>query len=224
MRGWGIALAVVGLVLAAAGTARAQSPGGAIPRYVFDVHGVTSALPITSGWVPVAPFELPLPARGFGLDGGAHVYVMRFGPVAFGVGARAVLVRGSSSFEQTAESDPNAPAEAGVTVATRLRTLGPEISLNFGHQLGWSYVSAGIGRARAESDASNEAGAHISGGPPGWTNAHNFGGGARWMLNRHVGFSFDLRWHQLSKVGPTDQYAGAMRTRLLVAGAGISIR
>ena len=68
MRGCGIALAVVSLVLATAGTARAQSPGGAIPRYVFDVHGVTSALPITSGWVPVAPVALPLPARGFGLD------------------------------------------------------------------------------------------------------------------------------------------------------------
>lgn len=230
----GIMLAVAGLVLATAGAAFAQPSAGPIPRFVVDVHGVSGGLPITDGWVPAAPVELPLPTRGLGLDGGAHVYVLRFGPAALGLGIRGMFVRGSGTTEPVEPPDTGvpvpvpapapAPAVPTVTVSTRLRAIAPEVSINFGHRLGWSYVSVGVGRAREESEASSDSGATLTGGPPGWTSAFNFGGGARWMVNAHVGFSFDLRWHQLSSIAATDDYAGAKRTRLFVAGAGVSIR
>jgi hypothetical protein len=214
-------LAVAATVLLAASPAFAQAPARPISGFIVDLHGVTSGLPATPGWLPPVPDETALPSRGLGLDGGAHVFVASLGPVKVGVGARVLFVRGATAI------DPEADATAATEipdVTTRLRAVAPEVSFNFGHRLGWSYISGGIGRARVESEAVVGSGTPTVGGPAGWVSIFNYGGGARWLINDHVGFSFDLRWHQLSAVATTDDFPGAMRTKMLVAGVGVSIR
>ncbi|MGE0041990.1 MAG: hypothetical protein AB7H88_08715 [Vicinamibacterales bacterium] len=210
-------------VLLAAGPVLAQAPARPISGFIVDLHGVTSGLPATPGWLPPVPDETALPTRGLGLDGGAHVFVASLGRVKVGVGARALFVRGATAINPEADT---AAAATIPDVTTKLKAVEPEVSFNFGHRDGWSYISGGMGRAKVESEAlvASGSGAPTIGGPAGWVSIFNYGGGARWLINDHVGFSFDVRWHQLSAVGTTDDFPGAMRTKMLVAGVGISIR
>src|SRR5687768_326700 len=117
------------------------------------------------------------------------------------------------------------PANTIPDVTTKVTALTPQLSLNFGHSLGWSYVSAGIGRAKVESSAVL-AGSTIVFTPreSGWVGAINFGGGARWFINDHIGVGFDLRWHKLGAVAPSTTTTGAPRTTLFVAGAGLVLK
>jgi hypothetical protein len=94
--------------------------------------------------------------------------------------------------------------------------------VNFGHRLGWSYVSAGYGAAQVDSDA-----AAIGDSPPanansGWVPSVNFGGGARWFIREHFGLGFDARWHRL----PAREVPGgtAHSQLLFVLGVGLTFQ
>ena len=126
---------------AAVATAQARDPIGGL---VADLHGLTITLPTSQGWTPTVIATSPLvPGRGFGGELGAHVV---FGPGRhrrFGLGATGLFAQGRAS----------GGAADTVRVTTRLSTIAPHLSVNFGHRLGWSYLSGGAGVARVSSEA-----------------------------------------------------------------------
>jgi opacity protein-like surface antigen len=214
------------LLLAAAFLAGAASTSVAqqkepLPRGVIDVRGASVGLPTVAGWTPPVPEGTVVPSRSYGLDVGGHLYIWRGRVVALGIGAAVVMSKGTTS--------PAEPAGAQLTVApkvaTRLTSLAPQLSINFGHRLGWSYISGGVGRARVKADVSRRA---TLTSPTlveiGWVETINYGGGARWFINDHIAFNLDLRWHKLPSVSATATQSAAGRTSLIVAGGGISIK
>lgn len=194
--------------------AQAQDPVG---PFVIDLRGLTIGLPTAAGWTPPVPAGGLVPSRGFGLEGGGHVYAGRLGPARLGVGATLGLSRGTAS--------PEAPDSTAPGVVTRTATLAPQLSLNFGHRLGWSYLSAGYGGARITSrtDAPAAGAPAVAETSSGWVGAVNIGGGARWFLTEHLGVGFDLRWHRLSAPTPTGT-AAPPRATLFQLAVGVSIQ
>ena len=216
---------LIAAIGATAQPAVAQQPRQLIGRFVVDVRGTSAGLPGDPGWTPVAlPPETATPSRAFGLDFGAHVYVLRFKSAALGVGATWDIARGRTSPPDIPEGTTT-PVVQGPSVTTRATSFAPQVSLNFGHALGWSYVSAGLGGTRVESSAEAVSGT-IAYTPvdSGWTKTINYGGGARWFVNDHVGVGFDLRWYKVSIVEPSATSRGAPRASLLTAAVGVSLK
>jgi hypothetical protein len=52
----------------------------------------------------------------------------------------------------------------------------------------------------------------------------DYGGGARWFAKPHLAFSFDLRFYAINPSAPTLTLPAGPRTRLMVFGAGVSIK
>jgi hypothetical protein len=217
-------VAVIAL-LAAATTSLAQ-PKEPIGRFVIDLRGASVGLPSAEGWTPTAPEGTEVPARSLGVEAGAHVFLVRTRAVTIGVGATFLTARGRTSPPAPEDGDPSAQPMTIPEVTTRLSSLVPQLSLNFGHSQGWSYLSVGLGRARVESEAVLPPGGLLTFTPreSGWTKALNYGGGARWFINRHVGVGLDLRWHKLSIVPTSATHPGAPRQSLVTAGAGIVVK
>ena len=159
--------------LCAAHPAAAQSlsPGPPGP-FVLDVRGVSSGLPSGASLLQPLPAGVTVPGRGLGGSAGAHVYALRIGPARLGMGVDVMLARGSTA-----------------AARSRLTTVAPQLSANFGTSDGWSYLSAGVGTARQRFDP---------GGVSDSVRAVNVGGGARWFLRAHVGIGFDVRIHRLA--------------------------
>jgi len=194
--------------------ARAQATDPIGP-FVVDVRGLMAGLPTAAGWTPGDLAEgAVVPSRGYGLEGGAHVYVGRLGAARIGVGGALGLARGTAL-----------PAESGLPdVIGRVTTLAPQLSFNFGQRLGWSYLSAGYGGTRFESEASATTDTEAEIVSSGWVGTLNFGGGARWFLTEHVGVGFDARWHRISSRDATATAAAALRTSLFHLAVGVSIQ
>lgn len=221
-------------VLAAAAWLAAVSTGLAqlkepIGRGAFDLRATSSGLPVTPGWTPAVPVNTEVPSRTLGLDVGGHVYVVRLPFGALGVGGSWLIARGTVSPQLdtgTTTTTPTPPAEIPPTVTTRVTALTPQLSLNFGHALGWSYLSAGVGRAKVESEATAARGSTQQFVPVAsdWVTNIHYGGGARWFINDHVGVGFDLRWHRLGSFAGTAAAPGGGRTTLFTAGAGITLK
>jgi Outer membrane protein beta-barrel domain len=188
-------LVAAALVLAV-GPAAAQGQT-AVGGYVIDLRGATSGLPKETAFFPGIPAETIVPARGFGFDVGAHVYLFRLGPSRVGLGANYMRARGT------------APGIVG-----NVRTLAPQLSFNFGTRDGWSYISAGAGRAWVTTTLDDEESGLLTTDSDG-LNAVNYGGGARWFLRRHVAVGFDVRFHRVS---------GPPKTNLFAASVGVSVR
>jgi len=212
--------------------AQIAEPGPPGP-YVVDVRGATSAIPQDTGFFPPVPAATIIPSRGYGIDIGAHVYVMQLGAGRLGIGASVQRIRGTAS--------PATPASGSIsatsTPATRpdvyatLTSFTPQLSFNFGSADGWSYVSAGVGRTQLTTGTSA-----FGGDGSGTTmtparsvsgvarSSFNIGGGARWFAKVHTAFSFDVRFHFISAGVAGDTVPPTPRTTLAVASAGISLR
>jgi hypothetical protein len=186
---------VAGLLLLAAAPAAAQSREPVGP-FVIDLRGATSGLPNDTAFYPALPPDTLVPARGYGFDAGGHVYLFALGPARVGVGANYVRVRGT------------APG-----IVARVRTVAPQVSFNFGSHDGWSYLSAGLGRAWVDTEVAGETGAAAR--ESGGVTSINAGGGARWFLASHLAVGFDVRWHRMS---------GPPRATLMSASVGFSVR
>lgn len=191
---WGRARLTVLLLLLSAGQVSAQAPDPPGP-WVLDVRGATTGLPSDTAFFPPIAIDTLVPSRGFGLDVGAHVYVLSLGPARVGIGASYATTRGTSE-----------------RVTARVSTLAPQISFNFGSANGWSYLGAGLGRAWIRTTAEQLTGTAEE--DTGGVSALNFGGGARWFLTSHLGVGFDLRWHSV---------ASTPNVMLLTAAAGFSV-
>ena len=165
-------LGLAGTLLGSRVEAQSLSPGPPGP-FVIDVRGVTSGIPSSPGLYPdLGDDEFVVPARGFGVDVGGHVYFLKVGPARLGLGVNLIHVRGTAT-------DANAT----------FRTVAPQLSFNFGTSDGWSYLSFGAGTARVNAVAT------------GSSSAINAGGGARWFMNRHLAIGFDIRMHKIAADG-----------------------
>jgi hypothetical protein len=200
---WALAFSALMPVPAAA---QAREPVGGV---VADLRVHTVSLPSSAGWTPPALTTNTLvPSRGFGAEAGAHVV---FGPGRhrrLGLGATGLFGQGRTT-----------GTDGAPTVTTRLTLIAPHVSANFGHRLGWSYLSGGAGLAKVSSEAAGGAG-----DPGGWGTVFHYGGGARWFLNERVAVTFDLRfWALTPRAAVGDRPRAAANTRI-VFGAGLSLR
>lgn len=180
-----------------------------------DIRVMTTSMPTLEGWTPTLPIDGEVPGRSLGLQAGGHVYFGQWGAARFGAGAVYGWARGTAI--------PKAEALAP-EVRTRVETFSPQLSLNFGHKLGYSYLSAGYGAGKviSESTALGTTPAAIA--ESGWVGALNVGGGARWFVTEHLGVGLDLRWHKLGSFDPAAGGATVPGTTLFQFGVGLTIR
>ena len=155
-----------------------------------------------------------LPTWGLGVAGGAHVYPFSLGRVKVGFGGEVLVARASETAQPTTED-----GEEGPTVQTRMTSIAPQISLNFGRGEGWSYVSGGLGWVKftaERTDAPIEDGDQVQ--------AINYGGGARWFAKQHLAFTFDLRFYSINAQEASAARPAYPKMRLMVLSAGISFK
>lgn len=200
------------LVVSLAPVTVIAQPTEPISRYIIDVRGSTMSLPTTEGWTPTRASGVDVPGRGWGVEFGAHVYPFRLGPMTIGVGGSWTRLRGNYAPDEAAPPDARA-------VTTTFTGVVPQLSFNFGHRLGWSYLSGGVGRSLVGSVAEGMVAPSEE-----WSKTVNYGGGARWFLRDRVAFGFDLRFHQLSPRPPTDIRPGGGRIKQLALSVGFSVR
>ena len=203
-------------------------------------------LPTDVTFFPAVPPGTFVPSRGLGVGIGAHVYLFSVGPARVGVGVHVLRASGEtdatttvatsgstsgsgSSSGSSSGSDSTLTAVRRPATTTSLRTIAPQISLNFGSADGWSYISAGVGRAQVHTEASE----FVTGtGDETMTRpaaslrnpslpSLNFGFGAKWFALERMAFSFDVRFHKLS-LGSGEIVTP--RTTLVAATAGVSLR
>ena len=156
-----------------------------------------------------------LPGRGWGLDVGAHVYPVRKGHFALGIGAEIVRAAGSKApdpEDETAATDP--------TIETSFSALVPQVSLNFGTSRGWSYIGGGLAFMRRST---GDVDAELADWPR-LTGIH-YGGGARWFVSQHVAFTFDMRFYRI----PEQEAEGTEvpfqpKSRMFLITAGLSFK
>jgi hypothetical protein len=206
-------------VLASAATARAQDPPPRIGPFVVDLHGVVPTFsddPLLAQSRSLLQPEMP--GFGLGLTAGVHVYLPKVLGIVFGVGGEVLAAR--SRFEPP-ELPPGSTATPLRPVTETLKSISPQLSMNFGNGNGWSYLSVGIGRSIWSIVP--------DGGTPFPVDEEvirtiNYGGGARWFARKHLAFSLDARLYEIDNGTPQFGFPGSPRTLLLVIGAGISLK
>ena len=187
-----------------------------LPLFVVDLQGTLPKFPTHGGFSgPRGLGESQLPAWGPGVNVGGQVFFKRGTKLSFGVGATYVFTRGTKSPEP---AEGKTVAE-GPTVTTKYAGLMPQVSINFGHRLGWSYISGGLGQSTLtinRDDAPEEVGAG--------TRTINYGGGARWFMKDHLAFSIDLRFFAVNPVDAGIGAYGHPRKTMLIFSAGVSFQ
>ena len=204
------------LAFATSAAAQQKEPIG---PFVVDIRGAFArhkAEPSVATALQVPPANLP--TRTFGVIGGAHVYPLRSRRITLGLGGNVVMTRGSKSLEID-DDDVEQPVP-GPAVRRRFTTLSPEISLNFGHRNGWSYISGGMfGRSRLYLEREDAPAADAP-----FRATINYGGGARWFNREHVAFSVDFRWYSVAEQPAATGLVAQPRTTLLLLSGGISFK
>ncbi|MDO8679478.1 MAG: hypothetical protein Q7R30_13055 [Acidobacteriota bacterium] len=214
------------LALLVGAPAAAQAPKEPLPRFAIDLHAGKVGLPTAEGWVPVVSADTPLPGRAWGLSGGANIYLLKVGVMTFGLGAQLATGSGSGELPTLRSAPGTTPAAPTLPiVTTKVVSLLPQLSMNFGHKLGWSYLSAGYGRTKVSSSKSAVGAIPGEVVPESWNPALNFGGGAKWFMKPHLGASFDVRFTKLSSRAATAaQPIFGKRTQMVTMAVGISIQ
>ena len=192
------------LLAAAPAIAQTKEP---IPLFAIDLHAGSVGLPTAEGWIPAVPSTTKVPGRAWGVSGAATIYPLRLGIFTFGLGASLATATGR-----------------GEVVETGVVHVIPQVSINFGHKLGWSYLSAGVGRTKVDSSAGAVGTSPPVTVPAAWHQALNFGGGARWFMRPRLGAGFDVRFIKLGSRGATAVLPSARRTQMVTFSAGISIQ
>jgi hypothetical protein len=212
-----VVLAVLGLVvLAGPSVAQSREP---LKGVSVDLFGATTGLPSAEGWTPTVPAGGTVPSRGLGLQGGADAVLGRVARMRFSVGGALLIARGTTTPVASAGTTTTAPE-----VSTRFTSLAPHLSVNFGHNRGWSYLSAGYGVVKVASERLATASTPAFSIVGGWSRAIEFAFGARWMIKEHLGAGFDARWHKLMTRDPAAAVPGAPRTTVFTLAAGITLK
>ena len=180
---------------------------------MIDARGVLARFgqrPATATALGVKAADLPGP--GLGVAAGVHIYPVRFGGVAVGLGGEIMLARRA----RQPIDDRGEPQ--GANLRARAISFAPQISLNFGNRNGWSYVSGGIG------DGSFETWADPDPNPDRKVRVINYGGGARWFSSPHFAFTFDLRFYSFPAAPASGTLVERPAHRMMVLSAGFSLR
>jgi hypothetical protein len=203
--------------LIAAAPAAAQSPDKGPGPFAVDAR---LAMPsFNTGSAVADPLGLrtaQLPSRGWGFDVGAQVYPVRSKRFALGFGASLVRASGSKS------PDPDDPAAVNdPTIETRISLFVPQVSLNFGSERGWSYISGGYASSQR---ATGDVEADVPFGPRKW--GLHYGGGAKWFAGRHVAFAFDLRFYALPEQEADEATSVPFqpKTRMFLGSVGVAFK
>lgn len=207
------ALCLTGASVPASAQSRPITDPGPIGPFVVDVQGAFARFgsdPQLAASRNIPPEQLP--ASGPGIHVGAHWYPVRLRRVTFGLGASLLSARATSSPDL--EKTPTA-----VAMVTRFTALNPQLSFNFGHKRGFSYISGGIFTSTLSVDRQSA----IRRPSPGLKTI-NYGGGARWFAKPRVAFSFDLRFYAVNPAEATADYSGNPRHTFTVFSAGISLQ
>ena len=215
-----VLLASAAICVAAAGRpAEAQEdPPPRIGPYVVDLHGVVPRFGNDPGLAESrALSQAELPGSGLGISAGAHVYLPKIRSITIGLGGRLTIGRSPMPIF-SGQPDPSLELRA---VTETLTSMLSELSLNFGNGNGWSYLSGGIGALTwsivpegiAPRPADEERRKTV-----------NYGGGARWFAKKRLAFSLDVRFYEIANGTGLSGLPASPRTRLLVIGAGISVR
>ena len=216
-------LGLVGLLSVPAPPAFAQIREP-LPWFAIDLHAASVGLPTAEGWIPVVSDDTPIPDRAWGPTLAATVYPFRAGIVTFGFGAAFATAQGKSdSLEIVTGSGTTATTRVTPIVRTQVTSLIPQLSINFGHKLGWSYLSAGLGRTKVESSADATGTTPQIIVPAAWNQALNFGGGARWFMKPRLGAGFDVRFVKLGSRGASAVVPAARRAQTHTDSAGVAI-
>ena len=208
---------VVAVVLGIAAPAAAQQSATRPGPWVIDVRGVTSRVPTDQAFYPPLDPSVLIPARGFGLDAGAHVYLFQVGPSRVGFGAHYAVLRATGGSRES--TDEEGPTAAPQRAALTMKLFAPEVSFNFGSGDGWSYLSGGMGLGSVSTETKDLLPGERD---TGQASAFNVGGGARWFINRHLAFGFDLRLHRIGSTEANGVTTPA--TSSFMVGAGLSFR
>lgn len=207
----------------------ASVPAGAqnaprLPWFAVDVHAATVGIPQAEGWVPDLGTSTMYPGRNFGVSGGLTIYPVKLGRFTFGIGTTLSAAKATAKTEVVSGSGASQTVTVSQIVRTSVTNLIPQVSINFGRRLGWSYVSAGLGRTKVRSRADAIGTTPEIVVPEAWNSALNFGGGAKWFMKPHLGAGFDIRFVKLASRSPTDVLPSAKRTQQWTISAGISIQ
>jgi hypothetical protein len=217
-----LAIAVfAGMLIHTAAPALAQTPAqpvrakrdARIPIFAADARGVFARIgqdATTAAGLSTSAFNLP--ATALGAAGGAHVYLWRGQKMAFGVGGEAMFARAQRTLLDSQGK------KTTTVIDRRLQSLSGQLSLNFGHRDGWSYLTAGLGPTTFES--------YLDGTTPDGLSptSLNFGGGARWFNWEHLAFTADLRFYATKPANATPNTAAHVRKNLVVFSGGVSIK
>ncbi len=195
-------------------SAWAQDPGP-ISRYVFDARGSIISLGQdleVATQRGLGPAQLP-PWGWVGFDLGGHVYPLSLGPVTFGIGATLHYTE-ARRHPSEEEPDPDLPP-----VVSRFVALSPQLSLNFGHRNGWSYLSGGLGTTRLTiyRDEGTRPDQPTS-------KTVNYGGGARWFVSPRLAFTVDLRIFSINAIEQMGPQPGSPRMNRYAFSIGASFR
>lgn len=230
------ASAVCVLLLCGAANAGAQDPviePIPVPKmtpFVADVRGTWARLKQDVTVASDLSVEgTDLPSRGLGFVVGAHVYPLRTQKFALGLGGELLRVRGSNTVK-IEPADPEGEPTDGPTLKTQWTQWSPQVSLNFGHRDGWSYLTAGMGQARFDIERTEP---DAPAGPTGpvaddagrkKTRVLNYGGGARWFMKKHLAFTLDLRFYSINAQEAAGGLVATPKMRVMVFSGGVSIR
>jgi len=219
-----VCLLFVCLLSAVPAFAQQKEPVGGV---AFDVRGVFArhkAEPSVATDLGVPASNLP--PRSWGLAGGGYAYVWKTRRMSLGVGATTVWSHGSKFMESTSTTTTAADGTKttitypAVTVRRHFLTVSPEVSFNFGHRNGWSYISGGMfGTSRLYLDREDKPASSVP-----WRKTLNYGGGARWFNTERLAFSVDFHWYSVAEQLAAPGVIAEPRTTLLVLSGGISIR
>ena len=232
------ALRVAFLLAATASGATAQDDEP-IGRYIIDLRGSSVSLGRNEELALVRRLRADqLPSRGIAVDLGGHFYFLRLGPVTFGIGASFLSTAAHQPVMEAMPEDPTPgrfppftpqdptqddeemePLIEGIPVTSRFTAISPQISFNFGHRNGWSYVGGGLGTSRL-----NVYPQQLTTPVQRGARTLNYGGGARWFLTPNVALSLDLRFFAISPLEQLGEQPGSPRQTLMAANIGVSVR
>ncbi len=190
-----------------------------LPVAVVEVRGVTGSLmddPVTASDFGLSTDVLP--DRAWGGVAGLHVYPLRGPGLALGIGGEGLLARGRSALVDAGG------APIGNHVVRQLQGLSGIVSLNFGHQGGWSHISGGLGPLRFKNAFSPTLTLPTPAADAPYLLTLNAGAGARWFLSDHVAFGFDVRMYFTRAEAGTSASASRQAARLMLLSAGVTIK
>jgi len=221
-----------------AAPAAAQLNNAPLPPIEFDMRAVMGLLghDVTTATSLGTAVPSDLPTLGLGFVVGINAYPLRVGGFAIGIGGE--YLRASANHTPVdASGTPLSPE-----IQRRLQSASGQFSLNFGHRMGWSYLTGGMGPLQFDTQykaaAATAAGtAATSGGTSSSTTSQNFlsqllaepmalnyGGGGRWFLSKSVALSLDLRFYRAPAADAAAPLAARAKHKITVFSFGISIK